>query len=579
MITFSIKELQATTTLLGAALEAIEMFSTTQKRLSSTYTGSPAVNLAFGVHQSLWASQPGCGLKACEYLGKNIGWVTDHLRQQTDCLDDQERDNQHSFDSINSDAPRCEDLSTMMADTRPQDTIHNFLYTDPVTAAEATMPLQALIAAFSTDDAAPLAISNDWAKVSTRLSSIMDQLDAAGRQLSATTIGTSFDMAREAIDSVVRTGRIVAANAQIMSATVAQFPTIRTANLAALHAIEASTATITDPAAKLAAEQSAVATFVSTQLQPSLELVRPPIMNLGVPIVGHTGGGVLTTSTVGQGSTVTPVSQITGLTTTAASTATHAFGQAADAAAGSAGRGNDAAVAASASQPAPAASTPQAPSVAGAAPTAPAASGGLSQPTPSPVVSPQSAGGLMAPASAGGVGATGGGVASRPGVVTDGGGRASGQRSASSPALSFGGQGVSRGGVGQRLPQLPQHARQAVMAREVSRQMAQRFSTGTGTGLGIGSGPGVGAGAGGGSAAGAVGQRGGFGRASAASGFGTGGAGAAGFGAGAGAGGRSASRPGGGRSAAGFKFGPEDRAYFTRLLMGKSAKTVRKIIR
>ncbi|MDC7104088.1 hypothetical protein PQG76_06155, partial [Corynebacterium falsenii] len=177
--------------------------------------------------------------------------------------------------------------------------------------------------------------------------------------------------------------------------------------------------------------------------------------------------------------------------------------------------------------------------------------------------------------------ATGGGVASRPGVVTDGGGRASGQRSASSPALSFGGQGASRGGVGQRLPQLPQHARQAVMAREVSRQMAQRFSTGTGagTGLGIGSGPGVGAGVGGGSAAGAVGQRGGFGRASAASGFGTGGVGAAGFGAGAGAGGRAASRSGGGRSAAGFKFGPEDRAYFTRLLMGKSAKTVRKVIR
>ena len=577
MISFQMDELFAIQTQIETILQESLWLRSGDIPVIATYTGSPAMNLAFGVHQSLWASQPGCGLKACEYLGKNIGWVTDHLRQQTDCLDDQERDNQHSFDSINSDAPRCEDLSTMMADTRPQDTIHNFLYTDPVTAAEATMPLQALIAAFSTDDAAPLAISNDWAKASTRLSSIMDQLDAAGRQLSATTIGTSFDMAREAIDSVVRTGRIVAANAQIMSTTVAQFPTIRTANLAALHAIEASTATITDPAAKLAAEQSAVATFVSTQLQPSLELVRPPIMNLGVPIVGHTGGGVLTTSTVGQGSTVTPVSQITGLTTTAASTATHAFGQAADAAAGSAGRGNDAAVAASASQPAPAASTPQAPSVAGAAPTAPAASGGLSQPTPSPVVSPQSAGGLMAPASAGGVGATGGGVASRPGVVTDGGGRASGQRSASSPALSFGGQGASRGGVGQRLPQLPQHARQAVMAREVSRQMAQRLSTGNGPGLGTGSGPGAGAGAGGGSAAGAVGPRGGFGRASAASGFGTGGVGAAGFG--AGAGGRSASRPGGGRSAAGFKFGPEDRAYFTRLLMGKSAKTVRKIIR
>ena len=579
MIRFEIEDLMATIQKLHLALVQSTWLNVDNIPQIPTYTGSPAVNLAFGVHQSLWASQPGCGLKACEYLGKNIGWVTDHFRQQTDCLDDQERDNQHSFDSINSDAPRCEDLSTMMADTRPQDTIHNFMYTDPVTAAEATMPLQALIAAFSTDDAAPLAISSDWAKVSTRLSSIMDQLDAAGRQLSATTIGTSFDMAREAIDSVVRTGRIVAANAQIMSTTVAQFPTIRATNLAALHAIEASTATITDPAAKLAAEQSAVATFVSTQLQPSLELVRPPIMNLGVPIVGHTGGGALTTSTVGQGSTATPISQITGLTTTAASTATHAFGQAADAAAGSAGRGNDAAVATSAAQPTPAASTPTTttPSVTGTAPTAPAASGGAAQPTPSPVVSPQSAGGLTAPASAGGVGATGGGVASQPGVVTDGGGRASGQRSVSSPALSFGGQSASRGGVGQRLPQLPQHARQAVMAREVSRQMAQRLSTGTGTGVGTGTGPGAGAGAGGGSAAGAVGQRGGFGRASGATGFGTGGAGAAGFG--AGAGGRAASRSGGGRSAAGFKFGPEDRAYFTRLLMGKSAKTVRKIIR
>ena len=578
MIRFSEEDLTNVAEQISFARTSAELIEAAMTLSSGTvYASSPAMQLAFEEHKSICLSQAGGLKRSIGQIAVNINFLFQHLTEHRNLLLDQELANIDSFNVMITPLASQAFHKAWMMTMREPELLKNLTYVEPIAVAEAAMPLQALIAAFSTDDAAPLAISNDWAKASTRLSSIMDQLDAAGRQLSATTIGTSFDMAREAIDSVVRTGRIVAANAQIMSTTVAQFPTIRTANLVALHAIEASTATITDPAAKLAAEQSAVATFVSTQLQPSLELVRPPIMNLGVPIVGHTGGGVLTTSTVGQGSTVTPISQITGLTTTAASTATHAFGQAADAAAGSAGRGNDAAVAASAAQPAPAASTPQAPSVAGAAPMAPTASGGLSQPAPSPVVSPQSAGGLMAPASAGGVGATDGGVASRPGVVTDGGGRAPAQRSASSPALSFGGQGASRGGVGQRLPQLPQHARQAVMAREVSRQMAQRLSTGNGPGLGIGSGPGVGMGVGGGSAAGAVGPRGGFGRVSGTTGFGTGGAGAAGFG--AGAGGRAASRSGGGRSAAGFKFGPEDRAYFTRLLMGKSAKTVRKIIR
>ena len=155
----------------------------------------------------------------------------------------------------------------------------------------------------------------------------MDNLKSASNGLASSSEGYSFDMAREAIDDVHKTGIIVAANTTAMAGSVRKFPLVRSSNLKALEAIQFTTSLIPDPAERLLAEQAAVTQFVSAQLQPSLEMVRPPVSNLGVPIVGHSGGGTLDAATVSTASASPTVSHINGHTSAAAPTSATAHGE------------------------------------------------------------------------------------------------------------------------------------------------------------------------------------------------------------------------------------------------------------
>ena len=196
------------------------------------------------------------------------------------------------------------------------------------------MPLTSLITAFQGDDSAPLAVADSWENAAKALKNSMDSLKSASTGLANSSEGYSFDMAREAIDDVHKTGLTIAANTTAMAGSVRQFPVIRNSNLKALEAIQATTALIPDPAERLLAEQAAITNFVSANLQPSLELVRPPVSNLGVPIVGHSGGGTLDATTVSTASAHPTVSHINGNTNAVAPASATAHGnQAASAAA------------------------------------------------------------------------------------------------------------------------------------------------------------------------------------------------------------------------------------------------------
>ncbi|MHA7686732.1 hypothetical protein ACX9MK_03825 [Corynebacterium evansiae] len=324
------------------------------------------------------------------------------------------------------------------------------MYNTPVTVAEATMPLASLITAFQGDDSAPLAVADSWENAAKALKDSMDNLKSASTGLASSSEGYSFDTAREAIDDVHKTGLVVASNTTAMAGSVRQFPLVRSTNLQALETIQATTSLIADPAERLLAEQAAVANFVSSQLQPSLEMVRPPVSNLGVPIVGHSGGGTLDATTVSTASAQPTVTHINGHTNAVAPASATAHGEQAATAATNAPKPT-AAPAATHAAPAPGglhtpANTPAPvqPAAATAAPQAPGfAPGGIASPAQAPTIAPHQAAAAAATPTVPGQGGTsvpgtenlinaqnrfgaGGAAAGRPGTVSELGGRGSG---------------------------------------------------------------------------------------------------------------------------------------------------------
>ncbi|OFT35946.1 hypothetical protein HMPREF3166_01940 [Corynebacterium sp. HMSC08A12] len=314
-------------------------------------------------------------------------------------FDLQEYFSKQSFDQMNSQVSVADNrMRKFFIPTRDSRSIDNLMYNTPVTVAEATMPLASLISAFQGDDSAPLAVAGSWENAAKALKDSMDNLKSASTGLASSSEGYSFDTAREAIDDVHKTGLVVASNTTAMAGSVRQFPLVRSTNLQALETIQATTSLIADPAERLLAEQAAVANFVSSQLQPSLEMVRPPVSNLGVPIVGHSGGGTLDATTVSTASAQPTVTHINGHTNAVAPASAAAHGEQAANAATNAPK-PAAAPAATHAAPAPGglhapANTPAPvqPAAATAAPQAPGfAPGGITSPAQAPTITPHQA--------------------------------------------------------------------------------------------------------------------------------------------------------------------------------------------
>lgn len=327
MIKFDIKELRAVQRSLRQAKVALDELKI-QKNSLSTYTKVPSLGTAYAQHRSFWVGQTGSAKNVLDIMTSNVDWLQEVFSNQLVGLDIQEHFNGKSFDQVSSEVSVADrEVRKFFIPTRDARTIDNLLYNTPVTVAEATMPLASLIAAFQADDSAPLFAADSWESAAKALKTSMDDLKSASSGLASSSEGFSFDMARQAIDDVHKTGVVVAANTTAMAKSVRQFPVIRGSNLKALEAIQATTSLIPDPADRLLAEQAAVSNYVSTHLQPSLELVRPPVSNLGVPIVGHTGGGGLDASTVSTASAQPKVSQINGQTNAVAPASATAHGE------------------------------------------------------------------------------------------------------------------------------------------------------------------------------------------------------------------------------------------------------------
>lgn len=220
---------------------------------------------------------------------------------------------------------------TLILPTRKDVPILDLAYTPPVAAIEAGTEIKALLAMFTGEDSSIIMASDAWIRGGKRLATAAKTLQSASATLAANTEGEAFVTMQTNIGEVVAQGTIIAANATAMGTSMLQLPEIRATAHATLTAMVAEAETRKTAATVAAAAtpggaaaaavtmatveaetQAEVAAFVSSYLQPALDIARPTVSNLGVEVVGHNGGGALTTGTAGTQAMGDVATQVSG---------------------------------------------------------------------------------------------------------------------------------------------------------------------------------------------------------------------------------------------------------------------------
>lgn len=568
------------------------------------FTTSPALGAVASQYAAYLGGHPGSLQVATEAVTKNLEFLHTSMTRLADALTKQEDLAEKCFITGPGLIELPDGLGKFVLPNRTHVPILDLGYLAPVAATEATTPLSALTAMFAGSDGAVIAAADAWTEAGTRMTGVVDALTSAGSLLAATTEGEAFDAAQKTIAEVAKQGTVIAMNSTAMGTAMAELAPIRASAHAQLVALEAEAdsrkaaiaaagatnpaAAASAPAALAAAEtqtQAEVAAFVSSYLQPALDTARPRVTNLGVEVVGHTGGDTLTTGATPTLPSEEVATQVAGGATAAGQTTAASPLTAASHPAGATG----APTAAPTGSPAPAGQVGQvATAPAGSPVPAPAAATtgdraatALVPPTGRPTLT-TAAGAAPTGRTAAMPPTTGPAVPARPATPAAGLGGAAGRGTTGSP----------RGTVVQ--PLLP---------RSVNGTGAV---PGTGQGTGVGRGPGAGGATGvpGGAGArpfGGHGGNGGSGIHGGLSGPGPVSGTAAGGGAGAGTrgggvpmgggiGGPAGGRAGAGRTdrkpgASPFAAGPKTSTrdlvtdYFRRQFLGKKPRTVKKVIR
>ena len=346
------------------------------------YTKVPSLMAAFKQHSTYWSGQPGDVLQAMQKYQADLQWAMNLLDSLGFAIDQQDKSSANVLDKF--DVAKHAGGIGGFACFQPRDNepFKNLNYAAPATVAEVSTPLEALIGMFTSSDAAPLASADRWSQAATRLEATAHTLHSISGDLARNNRGRAFDEVRNALEDFVKRGHNISANAALMAESAGQFPGVRQLNLAELATTKARVdgMTFMTQAGRLAHERGEVARFVSTHLQPSLELLKPPVHNFGVPVVGHNGGGGVNINSFATTGPAEAFQAINGNVAPATANNVQELGAHTADAVTDAGRGNTAANAPAAGNTSPAAgehipASQQQVAPAGASPAAPASPG------------------------------------------------------------------------------------------------------------------------------------------------------------------------------------------------------------
>ena len=257
------------------------------------YTKVPSLSGAFTQHASFWSGQPGDAITAITKLNDDLDWSGTMLGSVADALQLQEETTSKAFDNFDIAANERGVGSFSCFQPRDTEPFKNLNYLHPASIVEPLYSVKLMIALIQDSDAAPIAAAEKWRGTAAELRAVAEQLMATSSGLGARNKGRAFDEARNALEDFAQRSRTVSANAALMAESVSQFPLVRQKNLGELLRIEGmvEAANAGAPGSGVLVEGEEMARFVSTHLQPSLELLKPPVHNFGVPVVGHNGGG------------------------------------------------------------------------------------------------------------------------------------------------------------------------------------------------------------------------------------------------------------------------------------------------
>ena len=344
------------------------------------FTQVPSLNAAFTQHSTYWSGQPGDVLQAMQKYQDDLQWAMNLLDSLGFAIDQQDKSSANVLDKFDVAKHAAGIGGFECFQPRDNEPFKNLNYTAPVTVAEAGTELEVLIGMFASSDAAPLASADRWSQAATRLEATAHTLHSISGDLARNNRGRAFDEVRNALEDFVKRGHNISANAALMAESAGQFPVVRAANLTYLQGLLSTNALAGTGPGVVAARKAAVATFVSTHLQPSLELLKPPVHNFGVPVVGHNGGGGVNITSFNTTGPAEAFQAINGNVAPATANNVQELGaQTADAVT-DAGRGNAAANVPAAGNTSPAAgehipASQQQVAPAGASPAAPASPG------------------------------------------------------------------------------------------------------------------------------------------------------------------------------------------------------------
>lgn len=424
---------------------------TTEEAWGGGYTKVPSLSGAFTQHASFWSGQPGDAVTAITKLNDDLDWSGTMLGSVADALQHQEETTSKAFDNFDFAAHERGVGSFSCFQPRDTEPFKNLNYLHPASIVEPLYSVKLMIALIQDSDAAPIAAAEKWRGTAAELQAVAEQLMATSSGLGARNKGRAFDEARNALEDFAKRSRTVSANAALMAESAAQFPLVRQKNLEELLEIAAkvTAANAGAPGSGEVLEGAEMARFVSTHLQPSLELLKPPVHNFGVPVVGHNGGGGVNITSFNTTGPAEAFQAINGNVAPATANNVQELGAQTVDAVTDAGRGNAAAnapatghaspaagehIPASQQHVAPAGANPAAPAGPGVAPAGaqlpahtPAHTAGMPGGAPSNAAAP----GLALPGTnqrgAGGNPSAGGAQPARPALPTTGTNRSHGQ--------------------------------------------------------------------------------------------------------------------------------------------------------
>jgi hypothetical protein len=298
-----------------------------------SFTTSPALGAVAAQYTSYIGDHPGSLAIATQSMLESVNFLQESMTRLVEAVEAQEAGAAESFfnDPIAGTKARQLEQGTLILPTRKDVPILDLAYTPPIAAIESGTEIKALLAMFTGDDSSILMASDAWIRGGKKLATAAKTLQSASATLAANTEGEAFVTMQSAISDVVSQGTIIAANATAMGTSMLELPQIRATAHATLTAMVAEAETRKTAATIAAAAtpggaaaaaltmatvdaetQAEVAAFVSSYLQPALDIARPTVSNLGVEVIGHTGGGALTTGTVATQAMGEVATQVSG---------------------------------------------------------------------------------------------------------------------------------------------------------------------------------------------------------------------------------------------------------------------------